>query len=209
MDSIFPADKRKGALQLSANYFSSAFIKNNGNGKFSIAPLPVLAQVSILNGMSVNDFDGDGNLDIVINGNDYGTEVIHGRYDALNGLLMKGDGKGNFKPLSILQSGIYIPGNGKALVALKGSNGNYLLAASQNKGALKVFELKQKVSFVPVNAFDESAVITYKSGLKQKRELPYGSSFLSQPGRFITIDENVISVTIKNNKGEERTVSFK
>jgi len=210
MDSIFPVDKRKDALQLSANYFSSAIIENDGNGKFSIAPLPVLAQISILNGMSVDDFDLDGNLDIVMNGNDYGTEVTHGRYDALNGLMMKGDGKGNFKPLSILQSGIYIPGNGKALVALKGRNGNYLLAASQNKGALKVFELKkQNISFLPINTFDESAVITYKSGLKAKREFPYGSSFLSQPGRFLTIDENVISVTIKNNKGEERNVNLK
>jgi hypothetical protein len=209
MDSIFPADKRKEALQLSANYFSSAFIKNNGNGKFTISPLPVLAQISILNGMAVNDFDGDGNLDIAINGNDYGTEVTHGRYDALNGLLLKGDGKGDFKPLSILQSGIYIPGNGKALVALKGINENYLLAASQNKGALKVFQLKKKVSFVPVNPSDESAIVTYNNGSKQKREIPYGSSFLSQPGRFLAIDENVISVAIKNNKGEERVISFK
>ncbi len=208
MDSIFPASSRKGALQLSANYFSSAFIKNNGNGKFTIAPLPVLAQVSILNGMSVNDFDGDGNLDIVINGNDYGTEVTHGRYDALNGLLMKGDGKGNFKPLSILQSGIYIPGNGKALVALKGNNGNYLLAASQNKGALKVFELKRKVSFIPVTSFDESVVITYKNGSKQKRDITYGSSFLSQSARFITIDPGMKTIAITNNLGKIRTIEI-
>ena len=46
--------------------------------------------------MVADDFDGDGNLDVVINANDYGTEVQSGRYDALNGLLLKGDGKGNF-----------------------------------------------------------------------------------------------------------------
>ncbi len=63
--------------------------------------------------MAVDDFDGDGNLDVIINGNDWGTEVTVGRYDALNGLLLSGDGKGNFTPLSILESGIYIPGNGK------------------------------------------------------------------------------------------------
>ena len=44
--------------------------------------------------MAVDDFDGDGNLDGVMNGNDYGTEVTaSGSYDALNGLMMKGDGK--------------------------------------------------------------------------------------------------------------------
>ena len=77
--------------------------------------------------MIADDFDGDGNLDVLINGNDYGTEVSIGRYDALNGLLLKGDGKGNFKPLSILQSGIYIPGDGKALVKLQGHQENISL----------------------------------------------------------------------------------
>ena len=69
--------------------------------------------------METGDFDGDGNLDVVINGNDYGSDASIGRYDALNGLMLKGDGKDGFKPLSILQSGIYIPGNGKALVKLR------------------------------------------------------------------------------------------
>jgi hypothetical protein len=69
--------------------------------------------------METGDFDGDGNLDVVMNGNDYGSDASVGRYDALNGLMLKGDGKGGFKPLSILQSGIYIPGNGKALVKLR------------------------------------------------------------------------------------------
>ena len=47
--------------------------------------------------------------------------------------------EGDFNPLSILQSGIYIPGNGKALVKLK-STGNYLVAASQNRDNLKLFK---------------------------------------------------------------------
>jgi hypothetical protein len=72
-----------------------------------------------LDGIVVDDFDGDGNLDVALNGNDYGTEVSTGRYDAFNGLMLKGDGKGGFKPLSIMQSGIYIPGDGKGFVKLQ------------------------------------------------------------------------------------------
>lgn len=94
--------------------------------------------------MLADDYNGDGNLDVLINGNDFGTEVSVGRFDALNGLLLKGDGKGGFKPVPIIESGIYIPGNGKALVTLRGNKENYLVAASQNKGALKLFELKEK-----------------------------------------------------------------
>ncbi|MEP6596597.1 MAG: FG-GAP-like repeat-containing protein, partial [Ginsengibacter sp.] len=208
MDSLLTKEQRKGALELYANYFSSAFLKNEGNGKFTMTALPVQAQVSVLNGLLVSDFDGDGNLDVVINGNDYGTEVSVGRYDALNGLLLKGDGKGNFKALSILQSGIYIPGNGKALVTLRNNKGKYLMAASQNKGPLKVFELKRNDRVISLNPLDESAIISYKNGKKQKREICYGSSFLSQSARFLTIDSNVVSVRIKNNKGEIRSVSL-
>ena len=51
-------------------------------------------------------------------------------------------GAGGFKPLSMLQSGINIPGNGKALVKLTGANGHYLVSASQNRGNLILFEIE-------------------------------------------------------------------
>lgn len=208
MDSLFTKKQMEGALKLQANYFSSVLLRNDGKGRFTVVALPTQAQVSVLNGISVDDYDGDGNLDIVINGNDYGTEPILGRYDALNGLFMKGDGKGNFKPLSILRSGIYIPGNGKALVSLKSSKGASLLAASQNKGPLKIYELNKNKEFIQLLPFDESAIITYKDGKKQKREFAYGSSFLSQSGRHLAIDANMKSVTIINNSGKARTIEL-
>ncbi|MBS1528774.1 MAG: VCBS repeat-containing protein, partial [Bacteroidetes bacterium] len=158
MDDVLPADMRKGALRLKANMLQSVYLHNEGGGKFKMVPLPVQAQISELCGMAVDDFDGDGNLDVVINGNDYGTELTTGRYDALNGLMMKGDGKGNFEPLSILQSGIYIPGNGKALVKVMGAKGGYLLAASQNRGALKIYELKRNVHLVKLQPMDMYAM---------------------------------------------------
>jgi hypothetical protein len=169
-------------------------------------PLPIQAQVSVLNGILVDDFTGDGNLDVVINGNDYGTEVSVGRYDALNGLVLQGDGKGNFKSLSILESGIFIPGNGKAIVKLQNSKGKYLLAASQNRGALKVYALKATSKNIPVRPDDVNAMIKLKNGKIQKREISYGSSFLSQSGRFLTVDENVISVSVTNTKNQSRKV---
>jgi len=171
-------------------------------------PLPNQAQVSALNGMVVDDFDGDGNLDVMINGNDFGTEVGVGRYDALNGLMLKGDGKGHFNPQSILQSGIYIPGDGKALVKLQNSKGGYMLAASQNRGALKVFEMKGKMNNIKLQPNDESAIITFNNGEKQKQEFYYGSSFLSQSGRFLTVNKEAKAVEITNSKGQTRSISI-
>jgi len=207
MNDVLTPEQRKGALRLMSNTSESCYLRNDGNGKFTMIPLPEQAQISALNGMVVDDFDGDGNLDVVINGNDFGTEVSVGRYDALNGLMLKGDGKGNFYPESILQSGIYIPGDGKALVKLQSNTGSYLLAASQNRGPLKVFELKKMVKNIKLQPDDESAIIIYKNGLRLKQEFYYGSSFLSQSARFLTLNGNVKAVQITNNHGQVRSIS--
>jgi hypothetical protein len=209
MDSIIPAAMRKDAIRLKATELRSCYISNDGNGKFTMIPLPLQAQVSVVNGMIADDFDGDGNLDVLINGNDFGTEVSVGRYDALNGLLLKGDGKGNFQPLSLLQSGVYIPGDGKALVKLQGANGKYLVAASQNKNGLKLFALRKNTKLIKANADDIHAVIHFKNGAIQKQEFYYGTSFLSQSANFITLNDNISSISITNSKGETRPINLK
>ncbi len=207
-DQLFTPQELDSAVKYSANNFKSSFIRNNGNGTFTMEPLPGMAQYSAINGMVADDFDGDGNLDICMNTNDYGTVPSYGRYDALNGLILRGDGKGGFTPLNIVQSGIFIPGNGKALVKLRSSDGKYLIAASQNKGPLKVFELNKDCSFLVLNADDVSAIMVYKDGRRQKRETGYGNSFLSQSGRFIAIDKTMSSIEITNSKGKTRKITL-
>lgn len=208
MDQLLSKEQLAGALILKANNFSSCYCRNEGNGKFTLIPLPFQAQLSALNGMTVDDFDGDGNLDVVINTNDYGTDVTVGRYDALNGLVLKGNGKGDFTPQTILQSGIFIPGNGKALVKLEGKNGKYLLAAGQNRGALKMFELKNNKSNIRLRPYDVSAEISLKNGKKQRQEFYYGSSFLSQSARFLSADKNFKSIVISDGRGVRRQINF-
>ncbi|NRF39566.1 FG-GAP-like repeat-containing protein [Pedobacter foliorum] len=208
MDQVLSKEQLKDALILKSNNLKSSYIRNDGGGKFTMIPLPFQAQLSALNGMTVDDFDGDGNLDLVINTNDYGTEVTVGRYDALNGLMLKGDGKGGFVPQTILGSGIFIPGNGKALVKLRSGSGKYLLAAGQNRGPLKVFELKKDKNNIALQPNEVSAELLFKNGKKQKQEFPYGFSFLSQSARFLSADKNVASVVISDSKGKTRKIVY-
>ncbi|WDF56632.1 VCBS repeat-containing protein [Mucilaginibacter sp. KACC 22063] len=208
MDQLFAPEALKGAIRLKANYIQSCYLRNDGGGKFTAVPLPVMAQISQLSGIVVDDFDGDGNLDVAMSGNDYGTEVTSGRYDAFNGLMLKGDGKGGFKPLSILQSGIYIPGNAKALVKLRDAKGAYLVAASQRLGPLKLFELNRQIKTVPLQPLDICARIKYKNGSSAKMEFYNGSSFLSQSARFFNIERNMAAVQITNSLGQTRNISL-
>ena len=208
MDDMLTPEQREGVVKLKANMLQSCYLRNDGGGHFTIIPLPKEAQVSVLNGMLVDDFDGDGNLDILINGNDYGTEVATGRYDALNGLLLKGDGAGHFSPLSILRSGIFLPGNGKALVRLSGSNGRYLVAASQNRGPLKLYELRTAPGLLKPEPTDRSVLFHLRDGSTQLTELYHGSSFLSQSGGQVTIPKNAVSADITSGKGVTRKISL-
>jgi hypothetical protein len=208
MDQLFTKEQLNGVLKLQANNFNSTFCRNDGNGKFTLIPLPLKAQLSALNGMVADDFDGDGNLDLVVNTNDYGTDVSVGRYDALNGLMLKGDGKGNFIPQSILQSGIFIPGNGKALIKLRSGKDGYLLAAGQNRGPLKIFTLKKDGRHIPLQPTDVTVDISFNDGKKQRQECYYGSSFLSQSAKFLHVGNNVKSILITDSKGKTRTVFF-
>lgn len=204
IDQVLPADKRTDMLKLSANFMSSAYIQNDGNGHFTLKPLPTMAQMSLLNGMVVDDFDGDGNLDVAVNTNDFGTEPNVGRYDALNGLLLKGDGKGGFTALSMLESGIYISGNGRGLAKLKSAKGDLLLAATQNKGTLQVYRNKKQASLISFEPGDVYAIITFSNGKKQKAEAYYGVSFLSQSGRFFCLPSTAISCDITDAQGKTR-----
>ena len=207
INDVLSAEQQSEAVRLTVNTTESCFLRNDGNGKFALIPLPKEAQLSTLNGMVADDLDGDGNLDVAINGNDFGTEVSIGRYDALNGLLLKGDGGGNFTPTSMLESGLYLPGNGKALVKLQNNRGGYYLAASQNNGPLKLFQQNQIVTSLPLNSDDLSAVVRYKNGKLTKHEFPIGSSFLSQSGRFIRVDATVSSIVVTDRFGKSRSVA--
>ncbi|HEY5823019.1 MAG TPA: VCBS repeat-containing protein, partial [Cyclobacteriaceae bacterium] len=210
MDQFLNADEMKDALVLEANYMQSAFIENKGNGKFELKSLPVQAQVAPVNGMIADDVNGDGNLDVILIGNDYGNEVFIGRYDALTGLVLLGDGKNNFKAVTSSKSGFYVSGDGKGLAKLSGAKTD-LFIATQNSDSLCVFkphrELDQYV-FKP-EVLDTFAELVFNDGRKQRIEFTYGSGYLSQSTRKIRIPSNVNEVNVYNSKGEVRKIVVK
>jgi hypothetical protein len=206
MDSVLVPELRRQALILKAQYMRSSYIRNDGQGKFSLHALPREAQFSVLNGMIADDFNADGFLDLAITGNDYGTEVATGRYDALNGLVLRGDGKGGFHPLSILESGIFLPGNGKALTRMRDASGHYLVIASEHRGPLKMYQLNVPRAYVKLG--DGDVLLTYidAQGKQIRKEGHFGESFLSQSGRWIAVDPGIKEVTIADGTGVTRKV---
>jgi hypothetical protein len=197
-------------LLFKATDMNSSYIENKGNGRFSISALPAEAQFAPVYGLQAKDIDHDGNLDVLMTGNDYGMEPYSGRHDAFYGLLMKGNGKGKFTALSIDSSGFFVKGDGKALATLHAANNSDLLIATQNQDTLLVFEqagsnTKTK-KWVTLQPEDFSAVLYYKNGEKRKMEFYYGAGYLSQSSRKIAIDNNVLRTVIMSYTGSSREI---
>ena len=120
------------ALNLNAKTFASAYIENLGNGNSEIKPLPSLAQVSSVNSILVDDYNTDGHKDLLISGNLHVSEIETPRNDAGTGLLLHGDGKGNFIPVSIAESGFYAPHDAKDMKTIKVGNKEIILVVNNN-----------------------------------------------------------------------------
>jgi hypothetical protein len=208
LKDLFSNEQLKGALRLKATELRSCYFRNDGHGKFTMIPLPQEAQISTLNAMVADDFDADGNIDLVVNGNDFSTDVSIGQSDALNGMYLKGDGKGNFKSLKINQSGIYLPGDGKALIKLRGGGNGYMLAASEHRGPLRLFRLNAVPKLIKVLPNDKSVLLIDRQGRNTRLEFYYGNSFISQSARFFPINNQVSRLAITNYQGKVRWMQF-
>lgn len=206
MDSILSESDREGAYVLKATTFESSYIENLGNGQFKVRPLPLEAQVAPVFGILAEDFDDDGYTDILLAGNDFGIQPTLGRMDALNGLFLKGDGAGHFTPLSMAESGFYVPGNAKAIASLFVGRQRAVIV-SQNNDVLLGFRYGEEAQvFVPENDDCRMAFIGEDDEKIGARELFYGNGFLSQSSRKTAVPTGTKKVTITKYNGKERTV---
>lgn len=139
IESLFTEEELKGVLKFSMNFDRSVLMLNNGNTDFELIDLPLEAQLGPINDFLVLDINQDGNLDIMAVGNNYGNEVFVGHLDALNGLVLFGEGNGTFDVINNADSGFNVPFDAKRLALLKMGSGKELVIASQNRDTLMVY----------------------------------------------------------------------
>lgn len=212
INNILSEEDKKDALILRATHFASSYLENVGGGKFKMTVLPVQTQFAPVYGMLTDDFDQDGFLDVLMTGNDYGTEVFTGRYDAFAGLYLRGDGRGHFQPARVADSGFFVDGDAKGMAELYGKDNERLIVVTQNQDSLKLFSNgRSKANYLtifPLEPMDAWAEITWSNGKKQKREFYYGSSYLSQSVRKWQVNSQVSSVKIFDFKGRSRPLEL-
>ncbi|WP_235318213.1 FG-GAP repeat domain-containing protein [Polaribacter sp. Hel1_85] len=128
---VYGKDKLENSLHYQVNSFATTYLENK-NGKFIMHALPNEAQLSSNNQILVKDFNKDGNLDVLMAGNLYASEIETPRNDAGTGVFLTGDGNGNFTPTSIDESGFYAPEDVKDMAIIKVGIQQKIIVANNN-----------------------------------------------------------------------------
>lgn len=139
LTDIYEPKGLDNALQYSAKQFASVCLLNDGNGEFTIKELPSRAQLAPINGIICKDFNNDGHIDLLTVGNFYEREVETVRSDAGTGLLLSGDGTGNFTALPYLDTGFFASLDARDMCLLEGDKP--IVVVSNNDNKLQLFGL--------------------------------------------------------------------
>ena len=139
-DIFYPEQLEKAEIK-EVNTFESVYLENLGSNKYKITPLPILAQTSKIITLFLDDYDGDGIKDVIIGGNFYGPNMYQARYDASYGLILKSDGKGNFKTIIPTKSGLMLEGEIRDIQKIIFNKLPYYLIA-RNNNSLQTFKKK-------------------------------------------------------------------
>ena len=192
------------ALALQAYHFESVYLENKGKEGFMMHELPLEAQFAPIFGMQTGDFNADGHLDVLAVGNSFATEVQTGRYDAMGGVLLLGNGKGQFQ---IDRHSADIKGDNKALITIKLSNQQPVWMISRNKQTPYFIHSKIKQAGVEISPNETFAIITDLHGKKYRQEFYWGNSYLSQSSRTLWFCKPIKSIELFQNQILTRKVS--
>jgi enediyne biosynthesis protein E4 len=110
---VFPGKDLDGAVVKTAYTFATSLVRNNGNGSFTLVPLPREAQIAPVYGMLAGDVEANGRMDLLLAGNLDGVKPELGTMSAGYGLYLRSDAKGNFTPVAETESGFLVPGQAR------------------------------------------------------------------------------------------------
>ncbi len=139
LEELFGEKELDGAEERTINTFESVYLENLGKGKFKKSNLPSLAQISKVMVLRTEDVDKDGHLDVILGGNFNGASMYQARYDAFFGLILKGNGKGDFKVLVPTDTGFMQDGDVRDIKIVHTPKQN-LYFVTRNNDRMQIFK---------------------------------------------------------------------
>ena len=144
IEDLFPSELLKNSILKTAAVPETIIAVNMGKGKFEIQKLPYRVQLSSVSGITSTDVNGDGNLDLILGGNNFEFKPQFSRMDASYGNVLLGDGKLNFTWQNYDQSGFVVKNEIKHLKTFRDKNGKTFIIAAINNEKPKIFRINEK-----------------------------------------------------------------
>lgn len=146
IDQIFPADKLKSSLKLTANTFSTMVLINQ-NKKLTPVELPGEVQLNPVYDILIADYNADGKKDILMAGNFLYAETETAEMDAGTGTLLTQQADGSFKYVPNTQHGFWAQQEVRELEMIRLADGKEAIITANNQGPLEIhlMEVKQKI----------------------------------------------------------------
>ena len=142
VQGLFTEEVLGQSIVKEVNTSSSIIAINDGQGNFTIKPLPQRVQLSCVCDISCTDINQDGHLDLVMGGNNFEFKPQYSQLDASLGHVLLGDGNMNFEWQSYTESGFAIKEEIKHLKVLRDASGKRFLIAAINDTKPRVFALQ-------------------------------------------------------------------
>jgi hypothetical protein len=141
IDELFSKEVVENSIVKKLNSTETVIAFNEGNGVFKIKALPNYVQFSCVCGIVCEDVNNDGNIDLVMAGNNFEFKPQYSRLDANYGSVLLNNGKSEFKWQSYNQSGFTIKNEVKQLKRFKDKNGKVYIIAAINNEKPKIFSI--------------------------------------------------------------------
>ena len=146
LTDLFDPQKLEESLKKQIRELRSIVLLNDGNGSYQKVPLPFDAQLFPVKAIHTGDFNGNGYIDILLAGNLYDVKPsMGGRQDAGFGLLLIGDGQGNFEPVHYRDSGFLVKGQARAIREFTSNNGTSNILVARNNDSVLLFRVNDYV----------------------------------------------------------------
>jgi hypothetical protein len=138
INDVFSAGELKEAIVLKAETMQTVYLENAGTKGFILHVLPAEAQYAPVYGIATVDANGDGKKDLLLAGNNTWTRIKFGRYTANHGVLLQGDGKGNFTYVAQRESGLKLRGNVRSLNTIQKGDREAVIAGINDVGIIEL-----------------------------------------------------------------------
>jgi hypothetical protein len=142
VEDIYTKKALDASLHLKAETFASCYFENLGNGNFKMHKFENEVQLSSINDLIIDDFNKDGNLDILAAGNLFNVEIVTPRNDAGIGTYLEGDGEGGFSYKTARETGFFVPNDVKSMALINLGIGGKVILVGNNNDKLQIFKLK-------------------------------------------------------------------